>query len=212
MISWAVVGHEQRLLAATTLAHQLGGLVTIDDGTHGADGNHLKAWDITAATEDVMDWSGVMEDDAVPVPGFAEQAEQALAQSPEPVVSFYLGRTRPHRWQQERIAPAIAKADMTASHWLVSTHVLHAVAVAMRTELREDWLDFAHGSKLPIDERLTAWCLARGHRVAYSLPSLVDHADGPTLVQHRNGGGTTAPRVAWRTGTRDQWTPASTRM
>lgn len=212
MISWAVVGHEQRLLAATTLAHQLGGLVTIDDGTHGAAVNHLKAWDITACTADTMDcWCGVMEDDAVPVPGFAEQAEQALTQSPEPIVSLYLGRTRPRRWQ-ERIAPAIATADITGSHWLVSTHILHAVAVAMRIELRDDWLDFAHTSTLPIDERLTAWCLARSHKVAYTLPSLVDHADGPTLVQHTNDGGTTGPRVAWRTGIRDQWTPASTRM
>ena len=207
MISFAVVGHKARILAATDLARSIGAVACIDDGTLGAGGNHHHAWQATTGHQ--TDWAAVLEDDALPVPGFVNQAEQALTVAPEPVVSFYLGRTRPVLWQ-ERVAPAVATADRAGTHWLTSTHAVHAVALAIHTALREDWLDFA--SDLPPDERMSAWCLARGHRVAYTWPSLVNHADGPTLVRHANTGGTTAPRVAWRTGTRDHWTPAATQM
>jgi hypothetical protein len=153
-----------------------------------------------------------MEDDAVPVDGFTDQAEQALAVAPEPVVSFYLGRGRPVRWQQERVSVAVALAEQQDPHWFTCTHLLHAVAVAIHGDLVEDWLDWAHTSTLPIDERITAWCLTRDHRVAYSWPSLVDHADGPSLVRHSTGNPGAGPRIAWRTGTRHTWTPAATRM
>ncbi|MFG1794146.1 hypothetical protein [Nocardia sp. NPDC049149] len=209
MISIAVVAHQARIVEATELARSLDAVISVDDGTLRAEGNHLQAWRMTAERE--SDYALVLEDDAQPVPGFVEQAELALAVAPEPVVSFYTGMTRPKRWQ-ERIAPAIAKADQAGSHWMVSTHVLHAVAVAIHVSLREDWLDFADGSKLPIDERLTAWCLARDHKVAYSWPSLCNHADGPTLVRHANTGNTTGPRKAWRTGSRATWTPQSVPM
>lgn len=204
--SFAVVGHHARIVEATSLAHAVGGVIVLDDGSIGADGNHLRAWDATSTLP--SDWAVVLEDDAQPVAGFVEQAEQALTMAPEPVVSFYLGRTRPRRWQ-ERIAPALANAERRQAHWLTTTHVLHAVAVAIRVELRDDWLTFAHTSPLPIDERLTAWCITRDHKVAYSLPSLVDHADGPTLIEHTSTAAATGPRRAWRTGTRTGWTPQS---
>lgn len=209
MISWAVVGHHARIEAATELAKTLGGVVSMDDGSKGAGANHISAWQLT----DTLDttWAAVLEDDAQPVPGFLAQAEQALAVAPEPVVSFYLGRTRPVRWQ-ERIAPLISEADRTGAHWIVAAHAVHAVALAVHTDLREDWLDFATHNKLPPDERMTAWCFARGHDVAYAWPSLVDHADGPTLVRHKNTGGTTGPRKAWSAGTRDQWTSKAVTM
>ncbi|MBF6254413.1 hypothetical protein IU466_28220 [Nocardia farcinica] len=208
-MSYAVVGHVDRLLAATDLAHSLSAVVALDDGSKGAAGNHLAAWELTTTLPAA--WAAVLEDDAQPVPGFLTQAAQALTVAPEPVVSLYLGRTRPKRWQ-ERIPPAIANADRTQACWLTTTHVLHAVAVAMHSDLRDDWLDFAHSNPLPPDERLTAWCIARGHRVAYTWPSLVQHADGPTLVRHANTAGAHGPRKAWRTGTRDTWTDKAVTM
>lgn len=209
MISWAVVGHEQRLLEATALAKSVGGALALDDGTLGAGANHVRAWDLTTARDSA--WAAVLEDDAEPVPLFTTQAEAALTAAPEPVVSFYLGQTRPVRWQ-DRIARAAALADEAGSHWLTSTHTIHAVAIALHTEVREDWLDWAHSCALPPDERMAAWCIARDHHVAYSWPSLVNHKDGSTLVKHTSTGNTTTPRKAWRTGTRHTWTPAATRM
>jgi len=92
VISYAVVGHVDRLLAATDLAHSLSAVVALDDGSKGAAGNHLAAWELTTTLPAA--WAAVLEDDAQPVPGFLTQAAQALTAAPEPVVSLYLGRTR----------------------------------------------------------------------------------------------------------------------
>jgi hypothetical protein len=187
MISCAVVAHEERLTAATELAHTLGAVISLDDGSKGADANHLEAWRLTQLPDDEeCVWSAVFEDDAQPVPDFLAQAESALAVAPEPVVSFYLGTGRPPRWQ-ERIPGALATADRSKACWLTATHAKHAVALAIHTDLREDW------------------CVTRRHRVAYCNPSLVDHADWPTLIQHRDEKPRDIPRRAWRTGTRDRW-------
>lgn len=206
-VSWAVVGHHRRLLAATDLAHQLSAVVTVDDGTLGATSNHLKAWDATSTMD--ADWAGVAEDDAQPVTGFHNQLAAALPHAPAPVISLYLGRTRPKRWQ-DRISRALIDADRANACWLTGSHILHAVTVLIRTELREDWLDFAQTNSRPIDERLTAWCLARSHDVAYTWPSLVEHADGPTLIDHT--GQPAGRRIAWRTGTRPTWTTRAVKL
>jgi hypothetical protein len=206
VISFAVVAHQARLVQATELAQQLGAAITVDDGTAGADANHLKAWGMACALG--SRWSAVMEDDTVPVLGFLEQAESALAVAPAPVVSFYLGTGRPERWQ-DSISRALIKADRTGAHWVISNHLLHAVAVAVRTDLVQDWLGWARASTRPIDERMSAWCLTRHHKVAYTSPSLVDHADGPTLIPPHPLRRGTAARHAWRTGTRNTWNGTS---
>ncbi|WP_306365453.1 hypothetical protein [Nocardia sp. CC227C] len=204
----AVVGHPARIVQATDLARSIGGVLALDDG-RGPEANHLAAWHATAHRP--ASWSCVLEDDALPVTGFTEQAEIALAAAPTPVVSFYLGKGMPPRWQH-RIHGALQLADRETAHWITTSHVLHAVAVAIRTELVADWLDWAPDSKLPADERLSAWCKTRGHRVAYTVPSLVEHADGPTVMRHRDQQPRTVPRIAWRTGTRETWNSKAVSM
>jgi hypothetical protein len=207
LISYAVVGHEQRLIAATELAKSIGAVLSVDDGTAGVHGNHCRAWQLTAATPNL--WSTVLEDDAEPVPGFLEQAESALTVAPAAVVSLYLGRTRPAHLQHQ-ISSALHRADHEDAHWITADTVLHGVAVAMHSSLRDDWLDFAsqdHGTRYPVDELMGVWCRARGHRVAYTTPSLVEHGDAPSLVPYT--GYHTQPRKAWRVGTRDAWTSHS---
>lgn len=209
MISFAVVGHEARIVEATDLAHSIGAVITVDDGTAGADANHLKAWQATSAMDEP--WACVLEDDAQPVHGFIEQAEAALTAAPADVVSLYLGRGKPRSWQ--RVIPAaLANADAHQAHWITANRVLHAVAVAMRTELRDDWLAWAPSSTLPIDQRLSEWCRLRGHTIAYTTPSLCDHADGPTLINHSDRKVRDMSRVAWRTGTRKTWNSKAVTM
>ncbi|WP_454199575.1 hypothetical protein [Nocardia sp. Marseille-Q1738] len=206
MISFAVVAHQARLVQATELAHSIGAIISLDDGSIGADNNHLRAWADTTTIE--SEWAAVLEDDAEPVAGFIHQAERALAVAPAPVVSFYVGTGRPMKWQ-DSIAKAITAADRVDAHWLTCNYLLHAVAVAIRTDLVDDWLGWAHSSRRPIDERMSAWCLTRHHRVAYTAPSLVDHADGPTLISPHPLRRGDKPRRAWRTGTRDTWNTTS---
>lgn len=202
MISTAVVAHEARIVAATELAKNLDAVLTVDDGSLGAEANHLRAWQATGTADG--DWALVLEDDAQPVPNFLEQAERALAMSPTPIVSFYLGRGKPRTWQH-RLAQGIGQADAISAHWITAPQLLHAVAVAMQADLREDWLQWAPTSKLPIDERISAWARINGHRIAYTIPSLIEHADGPTLIEHRDRQPRTVARIAWRTGTRESW-------
>ncbi len=209
LISYAVVGHTDRIIPATELAKTLGATLSVDDGTAGSAANHLRAWELTAAIP--SDYGLVIEDDAELVDDFTKQAAAALAVAPTPVASLYLGRSRP-RMIQRSIPEALAHADKTNAHWIVDGHrVLHAVAVAIRTELRDDWLDVAAGIDLPADERLTAWCQLRGHRVCYSVPSLVNHHDWPTLI-NRPTYTTHEPRRAWRVGTRDAWNSTAVPM
>lgn len=202
MISCAVVAHQQRIVPATELADSLGAAISVDDGSLGAEANHLLAWHATAAHE--SDWALVVEDDAQPVAGFLDQAQAALSATPAPIVSFYLGTGKPRAWQH-RIAQALDQADQAGAHWIATHRVLHAVAVAMRTDLRDDWLTWAPDSRLPSDDRLSEWARLRGHPIAYTVPSLVEHADWSTLIQHRDRKPRTMPRIAWRTGTRDTW-------
>lgn len=209
MISTAVVAHEARITAATNLATNLDAVLTVDGGSLGAEANHLRAWQATGTADG--DWALVLEDDAQPVPNFLEQAGQALAVAPAPIVSFYLGKNKPKAWQH-RIAQALDQADMAGAHWIDTHYLLHAVAVAMRSDLREDWLDWAPHHDFPIDQRLSEWARMRGHRIAYTVPSLCDHLDGPTLVQHRDRQPRERGRVAWRTGTRDAWTSRAVRV
>lgn len=202
MISFAVVGHESRLTQAIALANRIGGQLSVDDGSRGVLGNHLRAWAATAAIG--RSWACVIEDDAEPVEDFVQQAEQALAAAPADIVSLYLGRTRPAHIQMD-IRQALHRADHTDAHWITADTVAHGVAVAMRSHRRDDWLRFARegGIALPVDELLTVWCRDRGHTVAYTVPSLVQHQDGPSLVPY--SGYHNQPRTAWRTGSRDTW-------
>lgn len=203
MISTAVVAHDSRLVAATELAKTVGGVLSVDDGTAGVNGNHVRAWQLTTATS--TPWAAVLEDDAQPVDGFLQHAEAALAAAPASIVSFYLGRTRPAHLQH-LIRHALHVADQEDAHWITADSVLHGVAVCMRSSLRDDWLDFAHAdhaTHYPVDELMGAWCRYRRHTAAYCIPSLVEHADGPSLVKYE--GYHTQPRKAWRIGARDTW-------
>lgn len=144
----------------------------------------------------------VIEDDAEPIPGFAEQLHQALPMSPAPIVSLYLGRRRPPQWQN-RILAAIAQAANTDSPWIISTHLLHAVGYAIRTDLLPSLL--AHHSRHPIDEHIGDWARRHGHTIAYTVPSLIDHADLPTIIRHRDGQPRRPGRRAWTVGPRTDW-------
>ncbi|WP_201787835.1 hypothetical protein [Klebsiella pneumoniae] len=59
----------------------------------------------------------------------------------------------------------------------------------------------------PIDEAISAWARHQGHTIAYTWPSLIDHADETPMIATRNDNQPRPPgRVAWQHGTRDTWT------
>lgn len=203
MTSIVVVAHHTRAAQAVDLAAAVSADATLfDDGTLGAAGNHRRAWD-WHTDNTTSGWAVVLEDDAIPVTDFAEHLDDALDYAPADIVSLYLGRSRPPHWQG-RIAEATDTADRTFAAWILGTHLLHAVAVAARAELAPVMAQWTRYLAEPVDGREVF-----GHTVAYTWPSLVDHADGPPVADHADRSPRTQPRTAWRTGTPPtSWTGA----
>lgn len=209
----AVVAHTKRAQQAHQLMSDVGAAyMNIDGGQNqiGCNANHKKVWQ-WLADNNTTDWSIVLEDDAV-VEGFVEQAEAALAVAPSPVVSFYFGKHHiPTLDIEQQKRQAVARAQAADAHWITSRQLLHAVAIAIRTEHVADML--AHINTLPdffpIDEAITHWTTNNQIDVAYTWPSLVDHADQPTLFTHHDKMDRPPGRVAHSVGTRTEWTDKS---
>ncbi|AGS82299.1 glycosyltransferase [Mycobacterium phage Bobi] len=198
MTSFAIgiVAHTTRAEQAHQLMETVGAAyMNIDNGALGCENNHRKVWQ--HLTRHNTNWLVVLEDDAIPCNNFRDQLHAALTAAPTPVVSLYLGRERPREYQQR-----IAKATDTTAHWLTCRRLLHAVGTAIHTDLVPHMLNNLPNGK-PIDEAITTWARRAGHTIAYTWPSLIDHADTPSLTGRR---GPAPGRVAWRHGDRDQWT------
>lgn len=203
MLSIGVVAHQSRALQARNLASQIGAdYVSTDDGSLGCDDNHDAVQSHLAALPTL--WSVIVEDDAVPIPGFRDQLTQALTIAPAPIVSLYLGRLRPP-WAQNQVQAATEAAG--DADWILSTHLLHAVGYAIKTELIPSLLHYP--TALPVDQHITRWAQAFGHTIAYTWPSLVDHRDDPTLFDHPDGQQRVSGRIAWKTGPHPTWSTRS---
>ena len=103
------------------------------------------------------------------------------------------------------IGPACDRAQKADASFIVSRHLLHAVGLAIRADQVPDMLTNLDDT-LPIDEAIEQWANQRRYRIAYTFPSLVDHTDGETLLQHRDGSKREPGRVAWQFGSRTEWT------
>lgn len=205
-VSTVIVAHTSRRDAAQHLAEIVGAREILeDDGTLGAGKNHRRAWEWHHLNSRAADWCLVLEDDAVPADDFAGQLAAALTDPPADIVSLYLGTDRPRHWQG-RVLEATRNADDLGAAWIVTTHLLHAVAVAARPRLAPYMVRWTRYLDSAIDARRV-----ESFPIAYTWPSLCDHADGPTVAEHGDGKPRAAPRVAWRHGGRDYWrTPAVT--
>lgn len=176
---------------------------SIDIAQQGCTWNHRQAWRTLAGLNsrdgDNDQWCLVLEDDAEPVLGFREQLTLALAAAPAPIVSLYLGQGY---IEDRSIAGSLNRADTFGAHWVVTQgRILHAVALAVRGDLLPSLVDNLPSGNAAIDRSLSMWARRNSHQVAYSWPSLVEHADGTSLVTRYRR----AERRAWRTGTRDDW-------
>lgn len=197
-----IVAHTARAAQAHQLReHTRAAYMSIDNGTLGCENNHHRVWTwcTNHARRHHHDWVIVLEDDAQPITDFPDQLANALRYAPTPILSFYLGTSRPPQ-HQPRIRAATQQAETTGAAWITSPRLYHAVAVAIQTSHAHHMLTHLK-PHIPIDENITHWARANHHIIAYTWPSLCDHHDQPTLVQHRDHKPRNQPRKAWKHGT-----------
>ncbi|MGS3467614.1 hypothetical protein ACB303_16310 [Citrobacter farmeri] len=189
-VKFVVVGHHSRLASATLLADELGSHLLIDEGNHGANWNHRRA----------IEWAAeqpcrvvVLEDDALPVSGFADKVADWLTRFPDDMLSFYLGTGRPPQYQKE-IAGMLVDADRVCGDHIVMSKLIHGVCYSPPPGRLARMLS-AWNKTLAADYAVGE---AFGGRVVYPCYSLVDHADMPTVERHPDNEARTERRRAWR--------------
>ncbi|EAS6485277.1 hypothetical protein LSY66_004168 [Salmonella enterica] len=189
-IRFVVVGHHTRLGHAQRLAALLDAHLLIDDCNHGANWNHRRA----------LEWAAeqtcrvvVLEEDALPVHGFAEKVTYWLARFPDDMLSFYLGTGRPPQYQMQ-IAERLINADKVRSDFIMLQRLIHGVCYSIPPQSISRVLSQWDCSK-PADYAVGD---AYGGVVVYPCWSLVDHADGEPVERHPDSAPRTERRRAWR--------------
>lgn len=189
-IKFVVVGHHSRRHQAEQLAKSLNAHRLIDEGQHGANWNHRRA----------IEWASqqdcrvvILEDDALPVPGFAQKVADWLSRFPDDLLSFYLGTGRPPQYQKE-IAGMLVESDRVNSDYLVISKLIHGVCYSLPQSRVKQVLN-RWNQTLAADYAVGD---AYGSRVIYPCYSLVDHADLSTVERHPDNEPRTERRKAWR--------------
>jgi hypothetical protein len=216
MYRLGVVAHTSRTAQALLLQDRADAArLFIDDGTLGCERNHHRVWEWLAG--ETTEWAVVLEDDAIITDSFRQQLDMVLTAAPTPIVSLYRGHNVNNRAFETNGLLATGRADTENAHWVTAPHLLHAVGVAIRTELVPDMLTHIGPlpDKFPIDERISHWAKTVKQQISYCHPSIVDHADGATaiLTHHRRDKlPRPAGRVAYQYGTRDMWNSEAVKL
>lgn len=185
-----VIAHHSRSAQAEALAGRVGAdQVLVDPGSHGARWTHQKALRWASGRRERV-W--VLEDDALAPHDFRERANDAAARWSDDLISGYLGRQRPPQYQQE-IRVRLRNAEARQRDWIALPTLIHGVCYSLPVGAPENVL---HG--LPAGAIDFAIGAAWGRPPIYTIPSLVDHADGPAIERHPDGQTRTRGRTAWR--------------
>lgn len=209
-INIAIVAHKKRRDAAHKLAEVVqADHISMDDGTRGVNANHRAAW-VWHLTHPA-DWAVTIEDDAVPCKDFRYQLAQALTAAPAHLVNLYLGKVCPEHWQS-KLDNATRRAEQHKACFIVGNHNLHAVGLACdRSNVRFLLQGMTTYGVYAVDDAISNWTVNNNIDIAYTWPSLVNHADGPSLATPLHG--QTRPagsgRVAWKHGSRRKWSTSS---
>jgi len=210
-----IVAHTARSDEAHQLMDTVGAVyMSVDNGTHGCEHNHLRTWRwLNEHTKD--DWVVVLEDDAKPIPRFAQHLTEALKHSPAPIVSLYRGHNVNNPAAEQAGLDATQRANNNDASWVTCHLLLHAVAVAVKTELLPEMIAHVEGIRgdLPIDEAISHFATRNHILIGYTHGSLVEHADTPSvIVKHRDKLPRPPGRVAYQLGAPTQWTDKAVKL
>ncbi len=178
MIDVVVMAHPKRADAATSLAERTGARIVWDVAGDEWD-TGARAW---SAISPGADRGLVLQDDALPIDGFAEHLEAVAEHAPRTAVSLYVGTGRP---RAATVTNAVRRAQRHSATWLRSALLLWGVAILLPAEQIAGMLAWATGSSLIYDQRISTYYRTRlALPVHYCWPSLVDHADVEGLLHH----------------------------
>lgn len=187
---FCVVGHHGRRQQAEALALSTSAHLLIDEGDGGANANHRRA----------LEWAAeqpcrvvVLEDDAMPVPCFAELVVDWLTRFPDDMLSLYLGTGRPPQYQMQ-IAERLIIADKNQADYITLPRLIHGVCYSVPPQHIDRVLSRWDSNK-PADYAVGD---AYGGAVVYPCYSLVDHADGEPVERHPDSAPRIERRRAWR--------------
>ncbi|KVI88448.1 hypothetical protein [Enterobacter hormaechei] len=187
----AIVAHHSRRAMANDLASELeADSIFMDEHSAGANANHLRALSWAAEQSDRVI---IIEEDALPVDGFRDKAQDWLTRFPDNLCSFYLGTGRPPQYQMQ-IAERLIVADKTQADYITLQRLIHGVCYSVPPQNIERVLSRWDSSK-PADYAVGD---AYGGAVVYPCYSLVDHADGEPVEHHPDSAPRTERRRAWR--------------
>lgn len=197
----AIVAHPARLDDANALSDRVqADYLSLDHESRGERWNHQHA--LAALIDTDADWLVLLEDDAVPCSDFRDRLDDVLATAPGSLVSLYLGTGRwaghDHRIHAGVVHRLIARADRDGTGWIRADGMWHAVGIAVRREQAKRLLRHLRSNGQPTDQAISAWCKYTRTPVHYTHPSLVDHADGPTVTDHPDKQPRREARRAWR--------------
>jgi hypothetical protein len=198
-----VVAHPDRQDQAFDLSDQLLCPVYWDQGHNDPNGTHDQAWDYLHgyAVRSGSEWCTLLEDDCQPIKDMTKTLSRVLTLVPEQgICSLYTGTGRPPQFQR-RVQQAHTLATLSGATFIRHDYLLWGVGVSIRTDQIPDMLKHvARYPRLPYDFRIGQWLRANSMHCYYTTPSLVDHEDCPTLIQHVDGEPRTEPRKAWSLG------------
>lgn len=191
---------DARLPYARDLALSTGADIIVDpvgDGSErSATDNHVRALQYADPT---ANWIVVLEDDAVPIEDFSRVLCNQLSEiDSDKIVSLYLGKQRP-----PSIQPTLQRTIESApedTSWLVTRNLYWGVGVCIPGVFVDSLSDHVLSSSHPWDSSVGRWALTNSVEVWYSWPSLVDHLDEETTINHADGMGRVSGRRAWRAG------------
>lgn len=205
-----VVAHSSRLGMAEALVHQTQAQVLNVDQTCTTDkdlkyiacaNNHLTVLRRLQAKVMGPTWCIILEDDAWPIKDFRVHAAAALQYAPSQLVGFYVGRAG--NVEAMRLAYSLHRA------WALADHMVSAVAYAVRSEMLDVLVanyTILHEPTATPEQRITRWMRTNRLWFSYTVPSLVDHSDGESLIFAENNSlDMRRIRRAWMLGVAPNW-------
>lgn len=173
-----IVGHQSRIEWIGQLQAAIPGAAAIVDCVgEGALKGHIKALELA---REVGERCIIMEDDAIPVHGFAQRAQMWFGRFPNDLISFYLGTGRPVSWQA-RVDDAL---ERTGSDHIVLPRLIHGVCYSLPANHVGRTLDKI--AAMGQTDEPADYIVGRGfgRQVIYPVESLVEHRDGESVERH----------------------------